>query len=153
MRQHNQEDDQARLPTYARSLLKIKVPVSVTLAASKQPIGRVVELTPGSIIQFEKACDEMLCLEVGGCDVAEGEAVKVGDKFGLRVTSITLPEERFTSLRKSGESATSSSQAGQTPADVPATETDNETRDLSLAYASGFHFPAFQLSAQLLSLR
>jgi hypothetical protein len=27
--------------------------------------------------------------------VAEGETVKVGDKFGLRLTSMVLPEERF----------------------------------------------------------
>jgi hypothetical protein len=37
----------------------------------------------------------MLQLEVSGRPVATGEAVKVGDKFGLRVNSIVLPEERF----------------------------------------------------------
>jgi flagellar motor switch protein FliN/FliY len=84
-----------RLPSYSRSLLKIKVPVTVTLATSKQPVRTIVGLVPGSIIQFEKLCDEMLTLEVGNQRVAEGETVKVGDKFGLRVTSMVLPEERF----------------------------------------------------------
>ena len=37
----------------------------------------------------------MLELGVGDRPVALGEAVKVGDKFGLRITSIALPEERF----------------------------------------------------------
>ncbi len=83
------------LPDYTRSLLRIRVPVVVTLANNRQPLGRIVELGPGSIIHFEKSCEEMLDLEVGGRSVARGEAVKVGDKFGLRVTSITLPEERF----------------------------------------------------------
>ena len=32
---------------------------------------------------------------VPGVQIAEGEAVKVGEKFGLRITSITLPAERF----------------------------------------------------------
>jgi flagellar motor switch protein FliN/FliY len=27
--------------------------------------------------------------------VAVGEAVKVGEKFGLRITSMVLPEEKF----------------------------------------------------------
>lgn len=88
------------LPGYARSLLRIKVPVIVTLAAKKQPIGRIVELGTGSIIQFDKSCEEMLALHVADQAVAEGEAVKVGDKFGIRVTSLVVPGERFKSVRK-----------------------------------------------------
>jgi flagellar motor switch/type III secretory pathway protein FliN len=88
------------LPLYARSLLKVKVPVVVTLARKRQPVGRIVELGPGSIIQFDKSCEEMLDLEVGAQPVAVGEAVKVGDKFGLRITSIVLPEERFKTVSR-----------------------------------------------------
>ena len=83
------------LPPYTRSLLRIKVPVVVTLAQKRQPLNRIVELGPGSIIQFEKSCEEMLNLEVGNQAVACGEAVKVGDKFGLRITAMVLPDERF----------------------------------------------------------
>ena len=83
------------LPAYTRSLLRIKVPVVVTLAEKRQPLGRVVELGPGSIIQFEKSCEDMLELGIGDLPIANGEAVKVGDKFGLRLTSMILPEERF----------------------------------------------------------
>ena len=57
---------------------------------------------PGSIIQFEKLCDEMLTLEVGNHRVAEGETVKVGDKFGLRVTSMVMPDERFHPVQGKG---------------------------------------------------
>jgi flagellar motor switch/type III secretory pathway protein FliN len=87
------------LPIYSQSLLRIRVPVVVTLARKRQPLGRVIELGPGSIIHFEKSCEEMLDLEAGGLAVARGEAVKVGDKFGLRITSIVLPEERFQPVR------------------------------------------------------
>ena len=87
------------LPNYTRSLLRIKVPVVVTLADKRQPLGRVVELGAGSIIQFDKSCDEMLEMSVGGHPVATGEAVKVGDKFGLRITSIILPDERFGTVK------------------------------------------------------
>jgi flagellar motor switch/type III secretory pathway protein FliN len=69
--------------------------VVVTLAHKRQPLSRVIELGPGSIIQFDKSCEEMLELDVGGRLVATGEAVKVGDKFGLRIKSVVLPEERF----------------------------------------------------------
>ena len=90
------------LPDYSRSLLKVEVPVIVTLAEKRQPLGKIVELGPGSIIHFDKSCEEMLELDVGGRHIATGEAVKVGDKFGLRITSMVLPEERFVPVGSAG---------------------------------------------------
>ena len=94
-----------QLPSYSRSLLKIKVPVIVSLASTKLDVNRIVELGPGSIIQFDKSCEETLSLEVGNQEIAVGEAVKVGDKFGLRVTSMIMPEERFWVVRGKRETA------------------------------------------------
>lgn len=89
-----------RLPDYSRNLLKIRLPVAVTLATTKQTISQITSLVPGSIIQFNKLCDESLTLEIGNQAVAEGEAVKVGDKFGLRITAMTPPEERLCILER-----------------------------------------------------
>ena len=85
----------AQLPAYARSLLRIEVPVVVTLATTRHPVSRVLDLAPGTILHFGKACDDPLTLSVGRCDVAVGETVKVGDKFGLRLTSMVMPSEKF----------------------------------------------------------
>ena len=87
------------LPPYTRSLLRIKVPVRVTLATTSQPVSRILDLGPGTILHFNKPYDEPLVLSVGRCDVAVGEAVKVGDKFGLRLTSMVMPEEKFQPLK------------------------------------------------------
>jgi flagellar motor switch protein FliN/FliY len=92
--------DFAQLPSYSRSLLKIRVPVSVNLAAKREIVQEVVELVPGSIIKFEKGCDELLHMIVGGQTIAEGEAVKIGDKFGFRVTAMLMPEEHFIPVRR-----------------------------------------------------
>jgi flagellar motor switch/type III secretory pathway protein FliN len=85
----------SRLPPYARSLLKVSVPISVTLASTRRPVSSIVKLGPGAIIQFKKSCDETLTLEVAGLSIAEGEAVKIGEKLGLYVTDIIMPGERF----------------------------------------------------------
>lgn len=90
----------AKLPGYSRSLLRIRVPVTVTLAAKRQPLGRIVELGPGAIIHFPKSCEEMLDLEIGGQAIGQGEPIKVGDKFGIRLTSLSMPPERFVALGK-----------------------------------------------------
>ncbi len=89
------QDDFSRLPPYARTLLQIQVPMIVNLAAKKQSVGEITRLGPGSIIQFNKPCDESLTLQVGDLAIAEGEAVKVGENFGIRISSMLLPEERF----------------------------------------------------------
>ena len=83
------------LPPYSRSLLRIRLPVSVSLAKKKESVGEILQLSPGAIIKFDKACDEMLQLSVGNIPVAEGDAIKVGDKFGLRINRILPPHERF----------------------------------------------------------
>ncbi len=85
----------AGLPPYSRSLLKVRVPVHVVLASHKESLKNVVELAAGTIIKFEKGCDEPLHLYVGNQRVAEGEAVKIGDKFGFRLSSMTMPDEHF----------------------------------------------------------
>ena len=71
---------ETELPPYTRNLLRIRVPVMVTLARKKQPVKSIVELVPGAIIQFNKSCEEMLDMHVGDQNVAQGEAVKVGDR-------------------------------------------------------------------------
>lgn len=98
------DDPFRRLPEYAQSMLRVEVPIQVTLATKKQSINEIVQMGPGAIIKFEKACDEMLDLEVGGCAIAKGEAVKVGDKFGLRINSMILPNERFRKLDRAKSS-------------------------------------------------
>lgn len=88
------------LPSYARSLLKVPVPVAVTLAGKRQRVQDVVALAPGSIITFDKPCDAMLEMSVAGCPFAQGDVVKVGEKFGLRIEELLLPDERFRTLRR-----------------------------------------------------
>ena len=94
------------LPGYGRSSLKVRVPVATVLARARKPIKAILELGIGSVIQFDKSCDEPLEIEVGQCVViADAEAVKVGDKFGFRINSILLPKERFrrVEVRREGE--------------------------------------------------
>ena len=92
---------------YWKSLLKIETEVAVTLAQQKLPVDRILQFVPGVMIQFEKSCDQPLFLEIDGNVIAEGEVVKVGDKFGLRITEISNREERWVPLvqgpRKDGQ--------------------------------------------------
>ncbi len=45
-------------------------------------------LVPGSMLIFQKHYGEPLALEANGHQIALGETVKVGDKFGIRILSL-----------------------------------------------------------------
>lgn len=83
------------LPPNTRSALRVQVTLSVNLAGKKMKLQDVIELGPGSIVTFDKGCDDLLEVTVGGRPVATGEAVKVGERFGVRVKDMILPEEHF----------------------------------------------------------
>ena len=83
---------------YWKSLLKIEADVAVILAHQKLAVERILQFVPGVMIQFDKPCDRPLTLEIDGNAIAEGEVVKVGDKFGLRITEVRNREERWIPL-------------------------------------------------------
>jgi flagellar motor switch protein FliN len=85
--------------TYCRSILHVEVPVVVTLASKRMKIDQVLRLVPGAMIQFDKPCDSPMTLEVSGQPIAEGEVVKVGDKFGIRINEISRPAERLLNVK------------------------------------------------------
>jgi flagellar motor switch protein FliN len=71
-----------------QSLLRLAVPVIVILAEKQMVLRDILKLSIGEVIEFDKPCDEFLELLVNNRCVGRGEAVKVGDKFGLRIVEI-----------------------------------------------------------------
>ena len=82
----------------AKRILRLKVPVIVKLADKMLPLGDIIDLTPGSIVEFAHSADEALELLVNNKVVGHGVAVKVGEKFGLRIEEILSVEETIRSL-------------------------------------------------------
>ena len=79
-------------------LLRTQVPVIVTLASKNENAGKLLQLGPGSIIEFGQSCEEPLQFSINNLPIGIGEAVKIGDHFGLKVISIVPPEERLERL-------------------------------------------------------
>lgn len=79
-------------------LMDIKLELTVELGRCQLPVKKVLELTRGSIIELDKVAGESVELYANGKHVANGEVVVIEDNFGLRITSITDPEERIKGL-------------------------------------------------------
>jgi flagellar motor switch protein FliN/FliY len=71
-----------------KRVLRLEVPVIVKLAERQMSMQEVLRLGVGSIIEFSKSSDEPLELLINNRPIAVGEAVKVGENFGLRIKQI-----------------------------------------------------------------
>ncbi len=78
--------------------MRMQVPVIVKLAERKLAMSEVLRLGVGSIIEFVKSNDEPLQLMISNKTIAVGEAVKVGENFGLRIKQIGTMKQLVAAL-------------------------------------------------------
>lgn len=81
-----------------RRILRLEVPVIVKLADKQLPLGDIIDLSPGSIVEFARSADTPLELLVNNKIIGRGVAVKVGEKFGLRIDELLSVEETIRTL-------------------------------------------------------
>ena len=79
-------------------ILRLQVPVIVKLAERTLTFAEVMRLGPGAIIEFSKSSEEPLELLINNKAIGVGEAVKVGENFGLRNTQIGDLQEVIRSM-------------------------------------------------------
>jgi flagellar motor switch protein FliN/FliY len=79
-------------------ILRLEVPVIVKLAERKLLLSEVMRLGVGAIIEFIKSSDEPLHLLINNKAIAVGEAVKVGENFGLRIKQVGDLKQLIASL-------------------------------------------------------
>lgn len=79
-------------------ILRLQVPVIVRLAERTMPLADIVNLSSGAIVEFDKPAEAELDLMINNKCIGKGQAVKVGENFGLRVTSIGSVRERIVAM-------------------------------------------------------
>jgi flagellar motor switch protein FliN/FliY len=78
----------------ALRIMNVPVTVSVRLAQRKMPLGQIVALVPGALVPFNKSCEELLDLFVNNYRYCQGEAIKIGENFGLKIARIGGNDEQ-----------------------------------------------------------
>ena len=85
-------------PNELQRIMRLEVPVIVKLAERKLTLAEVMRLGPGAIIEFSKSSDEPLELLINNKTIGLGDAVKVGENFGLKINQIGDVREVIRSL-------------------------------------------------------
>lgn len=86
-------EDSKAPPTIAR-LKRVPVQVTVELGRRRMRIAELLQLGPGSVIELQSAAGEPLDVRVNDRLVARGEAVSVGDAYGVRIVEVVSNEEK-----------------------------------------------------------
>ncbi|MBL8746665.1 MAG: FliM/FliN family flagellar motor switch protein [Phycisphaerae bacterium] len=79
-------------------ILALEVPIIVQLGHRLMPLGDIISLIPGAIIELPKGASEELELLVNNRIVGFGTAVKVGENFGLKIARIGDARDRVNAL-------------------------------------------------------
>ena len=87
------------LPRNFELLLDIPLEVTVEIGRASVPLGSLLQLAAGSVVELSKLAGEPLDVLVNGKPIARGEAVMVNDKFGVRLTDVISPSERLAGLK------------------------------------------------------
>jgi flagellar motor switch protein FliN/FliY len=96
----------APIPSYESSvdtrnlelLLDIELPVVVRMGHTEMPLGELLKLTPGSILELNRPADAPVDLLVNGKQIAKGEVVVVDGNFAFRITEIESAAQRLQNL-------------------------------------------------------
>jgi len=76
-------------------IMDIPVTLSMELGRTRISIRDLLAMNPGAVIELQRLASEPMEILVNGTLVAHGEAVKVRDRYGVRLTSVVTASERL----------------------------------------------------------
>jgi flagellar motor switch protein FliN len=80
-------------------LLDVELEASLRFGCREMPLGAILDLGPGDVVQLDRHVADAVDLIVGDKIVARGEVVLVNGNFGLRVTEVAAPKKRLETIR------------------------------------------------------
>lgn len=75
-------------------VMDVPVELTIELGRKQVKIGDVLRLGPGSVLELDKANGEPLDVYVNNRLVARGEAVVVGERYGIRLIEVLVGDEQ-----------------------------------------------------------
>mgnify|MGYP006426120405 FL=1 len=79
-------------------LENIEVKLTVEVGSTELKIRDLLRLNEGSVVELDRLAGDPLDILANGVKIAKGEVVMVGERFGIRFTEVTNPENRVQKL-------------------------------------------------------
>jgi flagellar motor switch protein FliN/FliY len=72
-------------------LRNVEMEVTAELGSTRMTVRELLSLTPGNIVELNRAAGSPIDLLVNGTLIARGEVVVVDEEFGIRISEIVSP--------------------------------------------------------------
>ena len=79
-------------------LYDVPLQVSVEVGRARILLKDLLQMGEGYVVELDKMAGEPLDLYVNGRLIARGEAVRIGDKFGIKLTEVVSQSDRLEKL-------------------------------------------------------
>ena len=76
----------------------IDVELTVEVGRTEITISDLLRLNEGSVVELERLAGDPLDILINNTKIAKGEAVMIGERFGVRFGEIVDPEKRMESV-------------------------------------------------------
>ncbi len=87
-------------PRDLRLLSDIELELCVEIGRARLPLRQLLALTPGSVVELDRALGEPVDVLVNGTLVGRGQIVTIGDEFGVRLSEIVDPSNSGSPARR-----------------------------------------------------
>ena len=79
-------------------ILNLPVKVQVEIGRARLPVGEILNLCQGSVVELDHLASDLLDLTVNERVIAHGEAVVINENFGMRVLEVESVADRIRKL-------------------------------------------------------
>jgi flagellar motor switch protein FliN len=73
-------------------VMDVPVEITIELGRKQMRIADVLKLGPGSVLELDKVSGEPLDIYINNRLIARGEAVVIGERYGVRLTEVLLDQ-------------------------------------------------------------
>ena len=72
----------------------VEMEVTAELGRTRMSVRELLSLTPGAVVELDRAAGSPADLLVNGRLIARGEVVVIDENFGIRITEIVSPSDQ-----------------------------------------------------------
>ncbi len=80
----------------------VPLSVSVVIGETRLSVREILALSAGKVVEFTKVVGEPMDINISGRLMARGEVVVVNERYGVRISEVTRPDETEIAAKESG---------------------------------------------------
>ena len=83
-------------------LAGVSLRVSVEVGSTSMTLAELLSLSDGSVVELDRAANELLDIYANGTLIAKGEIVSVDGRYGIQVAELVAPDRGIAGFERRG---------------------------------------------------